>query len=67
LLADNISGNVIGLALGSLFRFVMYRLWVFGPHRKSTRTQTVQAVRTAGAAPVAPVSVGTGSVSVVEP
>ena len=37
LLADNISGNVIGLALGSAFRFVLYRLWVFGPHRKSVR------------------------------
>ena len=28
-LADNISGNVIGLALGTLFRYVAYRRWVF--------------------------------------
>jgi putative flippase GtrA len=32
-LADNISGNVIGLGLGTLFRFTFYRLWVFAPHR----------------------------------
>lgn len=35
LLADNISGNVIGLVLGSLFRFVLYRYWVWGHHRSS--------------------------------
>jgi len=29
MLADNISGNVIGLILGSVFRFVFYRSWVF--------------------------------------
>lgn len=28
-LADNISANVIGLALGTMFRFVAYRRWVF--------------------------------------
>lgn len=30
-LADNISANVIGLGLGTLFRFWSYRRWVF-PH-----------------------------------
>lgn len=30
-LEDNLSGNVVGLALGSAFRFVLYRFWVFGP------------------------------------
>jgi putative flippase GtrA len=30
-LADNISANVIGLALGSLLRFVLSRRWVFRP------------------------------------
>jgi putative flippase GtrA len=34
LLADNISGNVIGLVLGTTFRFLMYRFWVYGHHRK---------------------------------
>jgi putative flippase GtrA len=30
LLDDNISSNVIGLALGTAFRFWLYRSWVFG-------------------------------------
>jgi len=30
-LADNISGNVIAVGLGTLFRFWVYRTWVF-PH-----------------------------------
>jgi putative flippase GtrA len=29
ILADNIASNVVGLALGSLFRFALYRSWVF--------------------------------------
>jgi putative flippase GtrA len=33
LLADNIANNVIGLALGTLFRFGFYRWWVFSPQR----------------------------------
>jgi putative flippase GtrA len=33
LLADNISGNVIGLILGAVFRFVLYRVWVFSERR----------------------------------
>jgi putative flippase GtrA len=32
-LADNISSNVIGLGLGTAFRFSLYRLWVFSPRR----------------------------------
>jgi putative flippase GtrA len=32
-LDDNISSNVIGLALGTAFRFSLYRLWVFSPRR----------------------------------
>jgi len=32
-LADNISANVIGLILGTAFRFTCYRLWVFNPRR----------------------------------
>jgi putative flippase GtrA len=38
LLADNISGNVIGLVLGTAFRFVLYRYWVYGHHRKDGLT-----------------------------
>ena len=38
LTADNVSANVIGLALGSAFRFVALRLWVFrGPSRLQPR------------------------------
>jgi putative flippase GtrA len=34
-LADNISANIIGLGLGTIFRFALYRLWVFNPARKA--------------------------------
>lgn len=34
LVADNISVNVVGLVLGTVFRFLLYRYWVFGHHRK---------------------------------
>lgn len=34
LLADNISKNIIGLGLATMFRFVLYRYWVYGSHRK---------------------------------
>lgn len=33
LLADNISGNLIGVGLGTIFRFLLYRFWVYGHHR----------------------------------
>lgn len=33
LLADNLSTNVIGLALATAFRFFLYRFWVYGYHR----------------------------------
>ena len=33
LLADNIATNVIGLGLGTIFRFMLYRYWVYGLHR----------------------------------
>jgi putative flippase GtrA len=33
LVADNIAINVVGLALGMLFRFALYRWWVFSPDR----------------------------------
>ncbi len=38
LLADNISSNVVGLALGTAFRFVLYRAWVFNPRRRAAVT-----------------------------
>jgi putative flippase GtrA len=33
LLSDNVAKNVVGLALGTIFRFTFYRLWVFNPTR----------------------------------
>ncbi|PXA70110.1 GtrA family protein [Cryobacterium arcticum] len=36
--ADNISSNVIGLALGAVFRFTLYRYWVFSPSRRAPTT-----------------------------
>ena len=51
--ADNVSTNVVGLVLGTLFRFTFYRLWVFGGHREGS------GVGVRGAA--SPVSASTGS------
>jgi putative flippase GtrA len=36
-LADNISGNVIGVGLGTLFRFWAYRTWVFPDEAQPTQ------------------------------
>jgi putative flippase GtrA len=36
LLADNISGNIIGLGLGTVVRFVLYRYWVWSPRRATS-------------------------------
>lgn len=36
LLADNIAANVVGLGLGTIFRFGLYRYWVYGHHRTDT-------------------------------
>ncbi|MGW8432096.1 GtrA family protein [Curtobacterium citreum] len=36
--ADNVSGNVIGLALGTLFRFWLYKVWVYHPDRVERET-----------------------------
>jgi putative flippase GtrA len=46
LLADNISGNVIGLVLATAFRFLMYRFWVYGPQRKHHQTVAGDRVAT---------------------
>lgn len=44
LLADNISSNVIGLALGTGFRFSLYRFWVFSPRRGEAKPALFPAV-----------------------
>ncbi|HEY0374022.1 MAG TPA: GtrA family protein, partial [Amnibacterium sp.] len=45
-LADNVSANVVGLLLGSVVRFALYRHWVYHPRRANR-------VSAAGTAPVA--------------
>ncbi len=52
-LADNISGNVIGLGLGTLFRFAFYRYWVFHPSREMPIRAPQGSVRPTGPAPLA--------------
>lgn len=41
-LADNIAGNVVGLVLGTLFRFAFYRYWVFHPNRSPVPATTTE-------------------------
>ena len=36
LLADNVSANIIGLGLGTIVRFALYRFWIWGDHRDLT-------------------------------
>jgi putative flippase GtrA len=47
LLADNIANNVVGLALGMVFRFAFYRWWVFSPERTERRAQRAATARPA--------------------
>ena len=51
LLADNVASNVIGLALGTAFRFTFYRLWVFNPRFHGART-IQHTIRPAGLSPL---------------
>ena len=46
LLEDNLSGNVIGVGLGTLFRFWAYRKWVF-PEEVVAATSTSETSRPA--------------------
>lgn len=69
LLADNISSNVIGLALGTAFRFWLYRTWVFRPRTPAPDAAVGASPRPiptspipAGQNPTGPVSAGPVSV-----
>jgi putative flippase GtrA len=46
--ADNISSNVIGLGLGTAFRFLLYRSWVFRPATPAALRATETSVDPAG-------------------
>ncbi len=65
-LADNISGNGIGLFLGTMFRFAFYRYWVFHPDRerplRSADDPADQDSREPSAGVKAVAAVGDGSV-----
>ena len=51
-LADNISSNVIGLVLGTAFRFAFYRFWVFNPDRARESRPAERPIQPAGLAPL---------------
>jgi len=42
LIADNISGNIVGLGLGTILRFVLYRYWVWNPRRATPATEVIR-------------------------
>ena len=42
-LADNISANVVGLALGTIFRFWSYRRWVFPEDDEAAAEATLES------------------------
>ncbi len=44
-IADNISTNVVGLVLGTAFRFTFYRLWVFNPDRPVPRAAELRPAK----------------------
>lgn len=45
ILDDNIATNVIGLALGTAFRFALYRLWVYSGRRRTTGVPVSEPIR----------------------
>ncbi|QVQ51152.1 GtrA family protein [Spiractinospora alimapuensis] len=50
-LAQNISGNVIGVGLGTLFRFWSYRKWVFRTPDEDTPDSDARAAETSAPGP----------------
>ena len=54
LLADNIANNVIGLALGTVFRFALYRWWVFAPSRSRSAAVPAESTEIVAPLPAAP-------------
>ncbi|WBU36794.1 GtrA family protein [Homoserinibacter sp. YIM 151385] len=49
-LADNVAANVVGLGLGTAFRFALYRSWVFAPRRGERLTEAERDAAAARAA-----------------
>lgn len=44
ILDDNIATNVVGLALGTAFRFALYRLWVYSGRPRTAGVPAAEAV-----------------------
>ena len=42
ILSRNIAGNGVGLVLATVFRFLLYRYWVYGEHRSGGKTERDQ-------------------------
>jgi len=40
LLADNIATNVVGLVLGTIVRYALYKFWVYSPRRAAARERS---------------------------
>jgi len=51
-LADTVANNIVGLALGTAFRFALYRWWVWSPERDAARRERLAS------APSTPSSAG---------
>lgn len=51
--ADNLSANGVGLALGMLFRFAFYRWWVFSPTRERRERVTAESPSSVAASSLA--------------
>jgi putative flippase GtrA len=49
-LADTVANNVVGLALGTAFRFALYRWWVWSPERHTARQPLATAPSTVSSA-----------------
>ena len=47
-LADNIATNVVGLGLGTAFRFTFYRIWVFRPELEAKAAGEAESVSPVG-------------------
>lgn len=47
-LADNLATNVVGLALGTAFRFTFYRIWVFRPELEAKAAGEAESVSPVG-------------------
>lgn len=47
-LADNISANGVGLVLGTTFRFLSYKRWVFVSHERAAARAALRTAESAG-------------------